>query len=120
MKATWCESSRTCSIWRPPICRRRATLRRESASLERAGISKFNLFIATMLTELLVLRIIHILGGIFWLGSGLFTAFFLTPALGRVGPAAVGPVMSALQQRRLFTILPIVAVLTILSGVRLL
>ncbi len=73
-----------------------------------------------MSTELLVLRIVHILGGIFWLGSGLFTAFFLMPALGRVGPAAVGPVMGALQQRRLFTILPIVAVLTILSGVRLL
>ena len=71
-----------------------------------------------MHAELLLLRLIHILGGIFWLGSGLFTTFFLIPALGRVGPAA-GQVMGALQQRRLFTVLPIVAVLTILSGLRL-
>jgi uncharacterized membrane protein len=73
-----------------------------------------------MSSELLVLRIIHVLGGIFWVGSGLFTSFFLIPALGRLGPAAAGPVMGALQQRRLFTILPVVAVLTILSGIRLL
>jgi uncharacterized membrane protein len=73
-----------------------------------------------MITELIVLRIIHVLGGIFWVGSALFTTFFLVPALGRLGPAAAGPVMGALQQRRLFTILPVVALLTIVSGVRLL
>ena len=72
-----------------------------------------------MFTELLVLRLVHILGGIFWLGSGLFTTFFLMPALGSVGPAAAGPLMGALQQRRFFTVLPIVALLTILSGLRL-
>ena len=71
------------------------------------------------MTELLVLRLVHILGGIFWLGSGLFTTFFLMPALGRVGPATAGPVIGELQQRRLFTILPVVAVLTMLSGLRL-
>ena len=73
-----------------------------------------------MTAELLLLRLVHILGGIFWVGSGLFTTFFLIPALGRTGPAAAGPVMGALQQRRLFTVLPTVAVLTILSGIRLL
>ena len=73
-----------------------------------------------MHTELLVLRIVHVLGGMFWVGSGLFTTFFLIPALGRVGPAAAGPVMGALQQRRIFTILPVVALLTIISGARLL
>ena len=75
--------------------------------------------IDSMAAELYILRLVHILGGIFWLGSGLFTTFFLMPALGRIGPAAAGPLMGALQQRRLFTVLPIVAVLTILSGVRL-
>ena len=72
-----------------------------------------------MSTELIVLRLVHILGGIFWLGSGLFTTFFLIPALGRVGPTVVGPVMGALQQRRFFTVLPVVALLTMLSGFRL-
>jgi uncharacterized membrane protein len=72
-----------------------------------------------MIAELLVLRVVHVLGAIFWLGSGLFTTFFLIPALGKAGPAAA-PVMGALQERRLFTWLPIVAVLTLLSGFRLL
>ena len=73
-----------------------------------------------MSTEILILRIVHVLGGTFWLGTGLFTTFFLVPALGRLGPTAAGPVMSALQQRRLFTVLPVVALLTIISGTRLL
>lgn len=71
-----------------------------------------------MVYEILLLRIVHVLGGIFWVGSALFTGFFLIPALGSAGPAA-GAVMGGLQKRRLFTILPVVAVLTILSGVRL-
>ena len=71
-----------------------------------------------MNSEFIVLRLVHILGGIFWVGSGLFTAFFLIPALGRSGPAA-GQIMAALQHRRLFTVLPIIALLTILSGLRL-
>ena len=73
-----------------------------------------------MSAELLVLRLVHILGGIVWLGSGVFTTFFLMPALGRMGPSAAGPLMGALQQRHMFTIFPVVAVLTILSGIRLL
>lgn len=73
-----------------------------------------------MSSELLVLRIVHILGGIFWLGTGLFTTLFLVPALSRLGPQAAGPVMGALQQRRLFMVLPAVALLTIISGARLL
>lgn len=71
-----------------------------------------------MTAEILVLRLIHILGGIFWLGSGLFTSLFLMPALAAAGPAA-GQVMAGLQGRRLFTVLPIVALLTIASGLRL-
>src|SRR5687767_2751767 len=71
-----------------------------------------------MNAEILVLRVVHVLGGIFWIGSGLFTSFFLMPAFAGSGPAA-GAVMAGLQRRRLFTVLPIVAVLTILSGLRL-
>ena len=71
-----------------------------------------------MSAEILVLRLVHVLGGIFWVGSGLFSTFFLMPAIMAAGPAA-GPVMGALQQRRLFTILPVVALLTVLSGLRL-
>jgi uncharacterized membrane protein len=71
-----------------------------------------------MQAELLVLRLVHVLGGIFWVGSGLFTSFFLLPSLTQVGPAA-GPVMMQLQKRKLFVTLPIVAIVTMLSGLRL-
>lgn len=70
------------------------------------------------MTELLVLRLVHILGGMIWVGAGVFNSFFLLPALGQAGPAA-GQVMAGLQRRRVFTFLPVVALLTILSGVRL-
>jgi uncharacterized membrane protein len=70
------------------------------------------------MVELIVLRLVHVLGGMFWVGSGLFTTFFLAPALKEAGPAA-GQLMAGLQKRRLYSVLPIVAVLTILSGLRL-
>lgn len=71
-----------------------------------------------MQVELLVLRLVHVLGGIFWVGSALFIAIFLVPSLAAAGPAA-GHVMGALQRRRLFTVLPGIALLTSLSGIRL-
>lgn len=71
-----------------------------------------------MTAEMIVLRLVHILGGMIWVGSGIFNSFFLLPALGQAGPAA-GQVIAGLQRRQLFTFLPIVALLTILSGVRL-
>src|SRR6476659_9687080 len=72
-----------------------------------------------MKAELLTLRIIHILGGIFWVGSMIFTTFFLAPVIGSSPPLA-GQVMAGLQKRRLFILLPFVALTTIASGLRLL
>ena len=71
-----------------------------------------------MTAEILVLRLVHILGGMIWVGSGIFNAFFLLPTLAQAGPAT-SQVIAGLQRRRLFTVLPIVALLTILSGIRL-
>jgi len=68
--------------------------------------------------EMVILRLVHVLGAIFWVGSGIFTSFFLQPVLAKAGPAAE-PIMTGLQQKKLFTIIPIVALLTILSGARL-
>jgi uncharacterized membrane protein len=72
-----------------------------------------------MHAELLVLRLVHILSAILWVGSGLFTTFFLVPAL-MASPAAMGEVVAGLTRRRLFLVLQIAAALTILSGLRLL
>jgi hypothetical protein len=71
------------------------------------------------MAELIVLRLVHILGAIVWLGSGVFTLFFLQPAMAKAGPGVAGPIVANLQQRRLFVFLPTVALLTILSGIRL-
>lgn len=68
--------------------------------------------------ELLTLRLLHVVGGIFWVGGGLYSTIFLAPALAKAGPAA-GLVMGEMQRRHLFTVLPTVAVLTMLSGIRL-
>jgi uncharacterized membrane protein len=71
-----------------------------------------------MHAELLVLRIIHILGGIIWVGTALFSATFLMPAIGMAGPAG-GAVITALGKRGMFKTIPIVAGITILAGLRL-
>lgn len=72
-----------------------------------------------MAAEILTLRLVHVLGGILWVGSAVFMTVFLMPALARSG-VNPGPIMAGLQQRRLDTILPVVALLTVLSGLRLL
>jgi len=71
-----------------------------------------------MAAELLVLRIIHIVGGILWVGAMAFNAFFLGPAMAASGPAA-GQVAAGLMKRRIFVFMPVVAILTILAGLRL-
>ena len=72
-----------------------------------------------MRAEFLVLRLIHIIGGIVWVGSGVYTAFFLIPALAANRQLMPG-VMEGLQKRRVFIIVPTVGLVTILAGTRLL
>lgn len=64
---------------------------------------------------MLVLRFSHVFFGALWVGMMAFQAFFLMPALGDVGPDA-GKFMAALMKRRLPIILPIVALITLISG----
>ena len=71
-----------------------------------------------MHAEIIALRLIHILSGIFWVGSGMYANFFLVPAL-RESPAVMGQVMAGLMRRRVFRVIEIAAGFTILSGLRL-
>jgi uncharacterized membrane protein len=71
-----------------------------------------------MQAELIVLRIVHVLCGVMWVGTAVFMGFFLAPALSTMGPAA-GQVMGGLQKRKFMIVLPVVAVLTLLTGLRL-
>lgn len=72
------------------------------------------------MAEILVLRLVHVLGGVFWVGAMMYNAFFLMPTIAQAGPAAAGPIIAGFQQRKLFVWLPVVAILTMLAGVRLL
>jgi uncharacterized membrane protein len=70
-------------------------------------------------TLMAVLRIIHVVAGVFWVGSAIFVAGILLPTLQAVGPSA-GPVMEHLVQvRRLPVRLMIAMALVILSGIAL-
>jgi uncharacterized membrane protein len=71
-----------------------------------------------MHAELLILRIIHVIGGIFWVGSATFVAFFLFPTVQEMGPAG-GQVMAGLGKRKFMAFMPISAILTVLAGIRL-
>jgi uncharacterized membrane protein len=72
-----------------------------------------------MTSELLVLRVVHVLSGIFWVGSAVFSTVFLVPALSKLGPTA-GQVFGELQKRKLMTTMFAASLLAILSGLRLL
>jgi uncharacterized membrane protein len=64
---------------------------------------------------LLVLRVAHVVGAIFWAGSILFVVDFLQPALRAAGPDGM-KVLVALRRRRYFEALPLFALLTLASG----
>lgn len=65
--------------------------------------------------EMVVLRILHIVPGAFWVGTALFMAFILEPVARKAGPQIEGPLFSALG-RRMGPIMTANGVLTIVIG----
>ncbi|HWL91606.1 MAG TPA: isoprenylcysteine carboxylmethyltransferase family protein [Actinomycetota bacterium] len=67
-------------------------------------------------TYMVVLRIVHILAGVFWVGAAFTTILFLQPTAREVGPAA-GPFMAHLAgKKRLVDWVLLAAGLTVLAG----
>src|SRR4029079_1674985 len=66
----------------------------------------------------LLLRVIHVVAGVLWVGGVVFMTRFLLPSARPAGPAA-GPMMQQLSARKLAAYTPIVAVLTVLAGIGL-
>ncbi len=60
-------------------------------------------------------RAVHVSFGAFWVCAIFFIVFFLEPSVRSAGPDG-NSVMKAMRKRRLMTVMPIVAVFTILSG----
>ena len=66
-----------------------------------------------------VLRLIHIFSGVYWAGSIFFFVTFLEPSIRSLGPDG-GKVMIRLFERGYLKLMPVVAIVTILSGLWLL
>jgi hypothetical protein len=67
-----------------------------------------------------VLRLVHIVGGVFWVGSVMFATLILAPSLKALGPGA-GPVMNQLMKVRKMPIVMMVSGLfTVAAGLWLL
>lgn len=68
-----------------------------------------------MNTLVVFLRLVHIFSGVLWVGFALFGAFILGPALDRLGQDA-GKVMGAIGPSFNTKVMPLIAVLTLVSG----
>ena len=67
-----------------------------------------------------VLRLVHIISGVFWVGSVMFTSLLLAPTLRALGPGAA-PVMNQLVKvRKLPVVMMVSAILTVVAGIWLL
>lgn len=64
---------------------------------------------------ILLLRFTHVFFGALWVGMMTYQVFFLMPALSEVGPDA-GKLMAAMARRRIPLIVPIIALLSLISG----
>ena len=65
---------------------------------------------------MLVLRLIHIVGGVIWVGGMVLVAGFLFPAVRATGPHGGRVMQELMQRRRLPIYLGVAAGLTMLSG----
>lgn len=64
---------------------------------------------------MIVLRLAHVVFGALWVGMFAFVTFFLMPALGEAGPDGA-KVQAALARRRIPVVMPVIALITLVSG----
>jgi uncharacterized membrane protein len=64
----------------------------------------------------IVLRFVHVVFGALWVGMMAFSTFFLMPAIEAAGPDG-GKVMGAIQRRGLMTVMPVLAIGALISGI---
>lgn len=73
-----------------------------------------------MNAELIVLRILHVGGGIFWGGWVLALTMFINPAVRAMGAAGSGFMQSMAMNTKVTQVMTVVPILVVLSGWRLL
>ena len=65
--------------------------------------------------SLVIIRLVHVLFGIFWGGAVIFAAFYLMPAVKDAGPAG-SQVMAQLMKRGYLGAMTLVALVTVVTG----
>ena len=66
-----------------------------------------------------VLRLLHVLGGVMWVGAVLVTVLFIFKVTADMGPSGA-QVMNGLVKHRFLDVIPAAALVTVLSGIDLL
>ncbi len=64
----------------------------------------------------IVLRLVHILSGVFWVGAAMVSAFFLAPAAAATGDAGQKMMGYMITKGKMSTRITIAAILTVLAG----
>ena len=67
----------------------------------------------------ILLRLIHIISGVFWVGGGLVFFFFIGPTLGATAEAGQKFVQHLMTQTRFTAVVTVSAILTVLAGATL-
>ena len=68
------------------------------------------------MTEIYLLtRVVHVVLGAFWMGAIVFAAFYLMPAVAEAGPDGA-KVMAGIVRRKYLNVVPLVALVNILTG----
>lgn len=68
---------------------------------------------------LFLLRVIHVVGGVLWVGGLMIVTFFLLPASRSLGPAALPMLQDIMGRRKLPVYLMSVAIATTVAGILL-
>jgi uncharacterized membrane protein len=67
----------------------------------------------------IVLRLLHIISGVFWVGAGLVMFFFIGPTLGATAEAGQKFAQHLMTRTRFTAIMTVSAILTVLAGATL-
>lgn len=68
---------------------------------------------------IIVLRLVHIVSGVFWVGSAMMSAFFIAPAVAATGAAGQQMMGHMITKGRMSVRITIAAVVTVLAGASL-
>jgi uncharacterized membrane protein len=68
-------------------------------------------------TVTIILRLIHILAGVFWAGTAFLMAGFLIPTMRATGKEGGVFIQHLMRERRLHAVLGVAMLLTVLSGI---